>query len=286
MVAQPRRPGVWSASASSWGPDVSAEVSALHVYPVKGCRGLALDASRVEVRGLAGDRRWMIVDEEGDFVTQRTEPQLARIQVTLRAEWLVLSTESDGAVLVGPPPMDAPRHRVRVWNDTVDAVDAGSEAAGWLSAVLSARMSLCFMPSTTARAVSTKYGREGDVVSFADAFPLLLATTASLDDLNARMSVALPMNRFRPNVVVRGTLPWAEDGWSRVRIGDVELRVVKGCDRCVVTTTDQLTGQRGAEPLRTLATFRERDRKVYFGVNAIPDGPGEVRVGDAVTVLG
>lgn len=263
---------------------MSATVAALHVYPVKGCRGLSLDSVRVERRGLAHDRRWMLVDDAGGFVTQRTEPRLARIEVTVEGESLALTTEGHGKRRVERPPLDGPRRRVRVWDDEVDALDAGTDVANWLSRVLETETSLVFMPETTSRPVRPKYGLPDDVVSFADAFPLLFTSTSSLDELNARLREPLPMNRFRPNIVVEGSVPWAEDGWTRLRVGELEVRVVKACDRCVVTTVDQLTGARGVEPLRTLATFRERGKKVYFGVNAIPDAPGTIRLGDAVAV--
>jgi uncharacterized protein YcbX len=263
---------------------VSSIVAALHVYPVKGCRGLSLDTARVERRGLAHDRRWMLVDDDGEFVTQRTEPRLARIEVAVEGESLILSTDGHGARRVARPPLDGPRRRVRVWDDEVDAIDAGTDVAAWLGGVLETETSLVFMPETTSRPVRPKYGHPDDVVSFADGFPLLFTTTSSLDDLNARLREPLPMSRFRPNIVVEGTAPWAEDGWTRLRVGELEVRVVKACDRCAVTTIDQLTGARGVEPLRTLAAFRERDKKVYFGVNAIPNATGTIRVGDAVAV--
>jgi uncharacterized protein YcbX len=141
------------------------------------------------------------------------------------------------------------------------------------------------MPDDVERAVDPKYGLEGDVVSFADGYPLLIAAASSLDDLNGRLAEPVPMNRFRPNVVVSGTAPWAEDGWRRLAIGNVVLRIPKPCARCTVTTIDQRTAERGVEPLRTLATFRSRGNDVLFGQNCIPESPGSVSVGDAVTVL-
>lgn len=227
----------------------------------------------------------MVVDAVGAFVTQRTESRLARIAATPQGRSVALDCDGHPSLIVEPPPAEAPRRRVRIWDDEVDAVDGGSAASAWLAAVLGSPLSLVYMPPATERAVSAKYGDAGDIVSFADAFPVLVTTTASLADLDARMPAALPMDRFRPSIVVDGTEPWDEDAWSRIRIGATTFRLVKGCDRCVVTTTDQLTGERGKEPLRTLATFRERDRKVYFGVNGIPDDEGEIAVGDAVTVL-
>jgi uncharacterized protein len=267
---------------------VGAVVRALFVYPVKSCRGIALDRAEVEVRGLRHDRRWMIVDEAGTFVTQRTVPRLTQIEVAIdgaRAA-LVLSAPGHPALRLALAPHEGASVPVRVWRDEVEALHAGEEAARWVSAFLRAPASIVFMPDAVERPVRPDFARAGDHVSFADAFPLLVTTTDSLDDLNARLDRPLPMDRFRPNVVVGGCPAWEEDDWRRARIGAVPLRLPKGCDRCVVTTTDQLTGERGVEPLRTMAMFRKwTDSKVYFGVNAVPDAPGRIAVGDRVTVL-
>jgi uncharacterized protein YcbX len=265
---------------------VDAIVSALFVYPVKSCRGIAVEHAAVERRGLAHDRRWMIVDASGQFITQRTEPRLACVAVSIEGDELVLRAPhaSPLRVPVAPAP-SAERRRVRVWRDEVDAIDCGAVASAWLSAWLGASVALVFMPDDVERRVNPSYAREGDLVSFADGFPLLVASASSLDDLDARLDAPVPMDRFRPNVVVRGCAPWAEDTWKLVRLGAVPVRVLKPCDRCVVTTTDQLTGERGVEPLRTLATFRARDNKVYFAQNAVPEAPGTIAVGDPVTVL-
>jgi uncharacterized protein len=266
---------------------VSSFVQALFVYPVKSCRGIALERARVQTRGLQHDRRWMIVDTAGTFVTQRTEPRLARVDVAIDEAGAGLSLCAPELEALRLPLVlreGAPR-RVRVWNDEVDALDAGEAAARWVSELLGARGALVFMPDRTQRPVTPKLAKEGDLVAFADAFPLLVATTASLADLNARLDHPLPMDRFRPNIVVDASVAWAEDDWSQVRIGDVPVRIVKGCDRCVVTTIDQRTAERSAEPLRTLATFRARENKVYFGMNGVPDAYGEIARGDPVTVI-
>jgi uncharacterized protein YcbX len=269
---------------------VTPTVSALFHYPVKSCRGIALQRATVEPRGLPHDRRWMFVDEEGTMVTQRAEPRLARVDVVLDSEGAVVSASDvvAGSVrLPFEPPWSASRRRVRVWKDEVDAVDAGEEAGRWASELLGRRASIVFMPDDVERAVKPAYARPGDFVRFQDGFPLLLASTSSLDDLNTRLapSPPVPMNRFRPNIVVSGCTPWAEDAWRRLRVGSVTVRVPKPCDRCVITTTDQRTGERGVEPLRTLALFRKRDNDVLFAVNGVPDGGGVVGVGDLVTVL-
>jgi hypothetical protein len=265
---------------------LDAIVRALFVYPVKSCRGIAVDRAVVERRGLRYDRRWMLVDGDGTFVTQRTEPRLATIEVSLdeKEGELVLSAPGARPLRLALAPPDGPKMKVRVWRDELEAVVAGEKAADWVTAFLGAPASIVFMPDALERPVRPDLAQTGDHVSFADAFPLLLTTTASLDDLNARLERPLPMNRFRPNVVIGGCMPWEEDDWRRARIGAVPIRLPKACDRCVITTTDQLTGERGVEPLRTLATFRRRSEgKVYFGVNAVPDAAGTIAVGDLVT---
>ena len=271
-----------------WGAErVDPVVSALFVYPVKSCRGIAVDRAEVEAQGLRHDRRWLIVDEARKHVTQREEPRLARVDVAIDEEGgaLVLSAPGHGALHLPLAPAEGATTRVQVWRDEVDALCGGDEASRWVSAFLGARASLVFMPDDVVRPVRPDFAKAGDRVSFADAFPLLVVTAPSLDDLNARLDRPLPMDRFRPNVVVDGCPPWAEDRWRRARVGPVPLRLPKPCDRCVVTTTDQRTGERGIEPLRTLATFRQIEGKVYFGVNAAPDALGWIAVGDRVTVL-
>lgn len=257
-------------------------VKELAIYPVKGMRGLALASARVERRGLAGDRRYLAVDAEGMFVTQRDDPVLATIQPRLILGGVRLERDGSGAVEAKPT---GDRSRVTIWRSQVDAVDCGDEAAAWLSAVLARPCRLVHMDDAAVREIDPDYGRPGEHVSFADGFPLLLANEASRADLNRRMDSPLPMNRFRANVVVSGAEAWAEDGWATIQIGEVAFRNVKPCGRCLVTTTDQQTGERvGDEPLRALATFRKVDGKVMFGVNLIPDGTGEIHVGDAVVV--
>lgn len=258
-----------------------ATISALYIYPVKGLGGIAVNRSRVGPRGLEGDRRWMITRENGQFLTQREVPELCRIATAL---------EGDTLVLRGARELSVPRElregrplEVTVWSSTVRAL-AHEPAREWLRAELGGDFHLVYMPDGSERFVNPSYGRPGDVVSFADAYPVLVTTLASLDDLNARMAAPISMRRFRPNVVLAGTRAWEEDTWTGVASGEVRLRVVKPCDRCVVTTIDPDDGSRGKEPLATLATFRARDSKVYFGQNAIPDTLGELAVGDVVTV--
>lgn len=258
-------------------------VSGLFVYPVKGMGGEALASAGVEQRGLAGDRRWMAVDASGRFLSQRTHPRLALINVAARPEGIVLHAP-DRPVLPVQRPRAGASCRVVIWKDAVEALPAGAEAHRWLSDYLGDACRLVYMPEESIRPVDPNYGTDGDHVSFADAYPILLTNEASLADLNRRMEEPLPMNRFRPNLVVEGPAAFEEDTWREIQVGAVRMRVVKPCARCAVTTTDQQTAAQGKEPLRTLATFRKVADKVYFGVNLIPSEPGTLRRGDPIDV--
>jgi uncharacterized protein len=265
-------------------------LASIHTYPVKGCHRADHDAAGVEPWGLAGDRRWLLIDDDGRMLTQREEPRLTRLRPAVAGGGLTLRAEGRAALRVVAEPGEPTE--VRVHSDPVLATLAGGGAAdAWLSEVLDRKVRLLYLDEPTRRPVDPAYGRPGDRVSFADAYPLLLASTASLAALNDWIveggADALPMTRFRPNVVVEDAPAWAEDGWlgRRVRIGALTFRAPKLCDRCVVTTTDQETGERGREPLHTLARYRRWDQKLWFGLNLIPDGTGELRVGDEVTVI-
>ncbi len=265
-------------------------VSALFVYPVKSCRGIRVEESVLEPRGLRHDRRWMIVDEAGAFVTQRTAPRLAQVRTSLELDGLHL--ESDGMPSLVVPFVDSShavvgpeRTSVRVWRDEVAAVDCGENASRWLTRWLGFPASLVFMPDDTRRPIDPTYARSNDIVSFADGFPVLVASSTSLDELNAQMATPVPMDRFRANIVVSGCLPWSEDSWARLRIGEAEIRIAKPCERCVVTTIDQCTAARGAEPMLALALSRRRDNAVLFGQNGVGEQTGTISVGNRVTVV-
>ncbi|MGI5467501.1 MOSC domain-containing protein [Streptomyces sp. CA-132043] len=271
----------------------NSRLRALQLYPVKSLAGTAPGSADVEPWGLAGDRRWLVVDEQRRLVTQRSRPRLALA---------VAEAGPDGGIRLSAPgmtelsvtvPDPGATVPVQVFRDKVEAVPAAAEAADWFSTYLETEVTLVHMDDPAVRRpVRQDYGRPGDTVSFADAFPLLLTTVSSLDALNSLIAQGdhadegpLPMDRFRPNVVVEGTAPWAEDDWRRVRIGEVTFRAVKPSDRCVVTTTDQRTAERGKEPLRTLARHRRIGDDLVFGQNLIPESRGTLRVGDPFEVL-
>jgi uncharacterized protein YcbX len=265
----------------------------VHVYPVKSAAGVSPGEAAVEPWGLAGDRRWLLVGADGRMVTQRRWPRLASATAEPVAGGGLRLTAPGREPLTVEVPEPVATVSVEVWNDTVEAVPAAAAASAWFSTHLDWDVRLVHLDDPgRRRPVDPAFGRAGETVSFADGFPLLLTTTASLDALNSLIAQGdhadegpLPMDRFRPNAVLDGTVPWEEDRWSRVRIGDVGFRVVKPCSRCVVTTTDQRTAERGKEPLRTLARHRRSGDRLIFGQNLIPEGTGVLRPGDPVEIL-
>jgi len=261
-------------------------VSALYRYPVKSCRGQALSEAELDPYGLAGDRRWMVVDEAGAFLTQRQYPKMALVVPSLGPDALTLNAPGMESLPLPLARERTERDGVTIWGDRCAAWDEGERAAAWFSEVLGLRCRLVHTGDGFERPVKPEHARAGDQVAFADGFPFLLISQAALDDLNARLEAPLEMIRFRPNLVVSGTAPFAEDGWGRIRIGATAFRVVKPCARCAITTVDPATGARGQEPLRTLSTYRRTpEGKVNFGQNLIHEPKrGTLRVGDAVTV--
>ncbi len=257
----------------------------INIYPIKSLGGFPVPSANVEPRGLQHDRRWMLVDEDGRFLTQRALPRMALVSVNVEAEGLTLRAPGSQALRVPLHPSGNATETVRVWRSVCRAVPVGEEADRWLTGFLGVPCRLVYMPEETRRAVNTDYSAAEGIVSFADGYPLLLLGEASLEDLNSRLERPVPMNRFRPNLVVSGSSAYAEDGWQKIRIGNTVFHGVKPCDRCSLITVDQATGEAaGPEPLKTLAAYRLKDRKVLFGQLLIPDGAGLVRVGDAVEI--
>ena len=250
-----------------------ATITGLHIYPVKSCRGISLAAAELTVRGLAHDREWMVVDADGQFVTQRTLPRMALIETALTSDALRLSAPGQSDTLeLSLARRDLPLRRVRVWRDDCDALDEGSEAAGWLSAFLGKAVRLVRFDPAHRRLSDHQWTRGKDAENrFSDGYPVLVISEESLEYLNSRLDVALPMNRFRPNIVIRGIGPHGEDDADLLHGGGFEIRLVKPCARCSITTVEQMTAATGKEPLVTLATYR-RDAAlggVTFGMNGI-----------------
>ena len=262
----------------------TASIAGLNVYPVKSCGGIPLAQARVAVRGLTltaagtavGDREWMIVDRSGRFVTQRELPKLALVRMSVEGGALRLSLPGVSPCDVSLASPAGPALEVVVWRDTVRAHDAGDAAAAWLTRALDHDVRLVrFDPASERRCNPEFAGDSGAHTQFADGYPVLVIGQASLDDLNSRLAArgeaALPMNRFRPNLVLDGLDAYDEDHLATIAVDGVVLRLVKPCTRCVTTTTDQATAARGIEPLQTLGTYRYHEalEGVAFGMNAI-----------------
>jgi MOSC domain-containing protein len=270
------------------GMSEEVRVSGLFTYPVKSCAGLSHASVSLDDRGPLWDRRWMVVGPDGVFLSQRQYPRLAVVQPSLESDALVLRVAERNAVRVPLGRAPGETRRVRVWQDDCDAWDEGDEAARLLSDHLGAPSRLVRMAEEFERPVDRDYAPRPAHTGFADAFPLLVVAEASLEELNRRLqerrASPVPVSRFRPNVVLTGSAPFAEDAWKTIRIGETTLDLVKPCGRCTTTRVDQARGvvHDPREPLATLATFRLRGGEVIFGHNAIHRVPGRIAVGEAV----
>jgi uncharacterized protein YcbX len=264
-------------------------LSALYRYPLKSAKAETLQTIGLDKLGLDGDRRWMLVDEaSGRFLTQRAVAQMSQLSALWNAEGgLTLSAPGHSPIDIALPGNGAELRGVTIWRDTLRVPDAGDEAGAWVSRFIGKPTRLVQVPLDRARMTEAGYGKDDDQVAFADGYPLLLIGQASLEDLSLRVGRPLEMLRFRPNLVIEGSAAFAEDGWKRIRIGEVELRVVKSCSRCILTTIDPQTGERSEdrEPLATLQKYRSQADGAMFGQNLVNDGNGRLEVGMPVEIL-
>lgn len=262
-------------------------ISDLFVYPVKSLRGTRVRYWQLDDRGLLHDRAWMVVDHEGNFVTQREVPKMATLAATIRSGWLVVDG-SDGQPLGLPPEAwnIGPRRRVRVWKDECEAIDQGDEAARWFTQALGQEVRLVYMPRNVYRSSRMVDLEDRVQTGFSDGYPLLIASQESLVDLNSRLGTPIPIERFRPNIVVsRCGRPYEEDDWHTIHMSGVTMRVMSRCARCVITTTDHRTGERNSkEPTATLAKYRREGKEVFFAVNVNHINRGLLMIGDRVEV--
>lgn len=264
------------------------QVTGLFCYPVKSLGGMTLDYADFDDFGICWDRRFMLVDTQGHYVTQRKQPILSLFSASIRgdADAVCLSiTTPQGQVLEFTLSEFNRELSVKVWSDQVAAYACDSAKIAALIDATGMALDLVFMPESTFRQVNRDWFDAEQRVSFADGFPVLLTTEASLADLNSRLQTPVPMKRFRPNIVMDGAAPYDEDGWKQVRMGEVLFDLVKPCSRCVMTTIDE-TGTKGAEPLKTLTTYRKNDVGVCFGQNLVHRARGRLRLGDRVEVTG
>lgn len=254
-------------------------LSEINIYPVKSLAGISLNEAEVTDRGLKHDRRWMLVDENNSYITQRAVPQMALIKVGINAHSLEFTHKKSGehfSINMEDEPYE--KSEVIVWDDTASAEFVSPQADEWFGEMLKIKCRLVHMPDSARRLVDKKYASKNEIVSFADGYPFLVIGQASLDDLNNRLIEKLPMNRFRPNFVFTGGEPFDEDRMKSFVLGGVTFYPVKPSSRCTITTTDQETTERGKEPLATLATYRKVGHKIMFGQNLLHEGRGIVKV--------
>ena len=254
----------------------------LYIYPIKSLRGIRVAEAKVEERGFNLDRRWMLIDESGKFISQRTFPIMALLSVEIGEDSLTVfhvSNPEESIEILFEEEVEE-KVSVTVWDDEVPAKRVSAEIDEWFSKVLGINVSLVKMPLSTERKVDPRYAVNGESVSFADGMPYLLIGQKSLMDLNNKLQEPIPMNRFRPNIVFSGGEPFIEDSLKEIRIGEVKFQIVKPCARCVMTTIDQATGTKAAEPLKTLASYRKVGNKIFFGQNVVALSEGTIKVGD------
>jgi len=263
-------------------------ISELYIYPIKSLSGISVNHATVTAMGFEYDRRWLLVDENNCFITQRQHHQMALLGVAIENKGLRVTHKINNESILIPFNGPAELYEkviVTIWEDTCEAQYVSREADNWFSKMLNLNCRLVYMPETTRRIVDQKYAPENSVTSFADAYPFMMIGQASLDELNTRMPEPLPMNRFRPNIVFTGGAPFDEDLYGHFKIAGIDFRGVKLCARCVLTTVDQETAKRGKEPLKTLAKYRFKNNNIMFGQNLIHDGVGEIALGDELVVL-
>ncbi|GAO44819.1 MOSC domain-containing protein [Flavihumibacter petaseus] len=258
------------------------QITELHIYPIKSLGGIAVAEAKVETRGLQYDRRWMLVDENNRFLTQREHPRMALLQTAIVENGILVFLKTDPADGIEIP-FDAPGGdpiKVTIWDDVCSALYVSSEADQWFTRQIGFSCRLVYMPEDSIRKVDLDYAANEEITGFSDAYPVLVIGQASLDDLNSRLEMPVSMDRFRPNIVFGGGYAFEEDEDFTFHIGDIHFRGVKPCARCVMTTVNQQTGEKGKEPLKTLAAYRTVGKKVLFGQNLLHEGSGTIRVGD------
>ncbi|POP53030.1 MOSC domain-containing protein [Zhongshania marina] len=261
-------------------------VSSLWRYPVKSMAGASMPSLAVTDWGPNLDRRWMVIDSQKRFITQRQLPRMCRLSASLSDAGIRIQSLDEPSLFIDvPEPMQAPQYEVAVWSDNCAAMDAGDEVATWLSDILGKSLRLCFMAETTHRQVDTQFAELGSRVSFADGFPFLLCSEASLAVLSKALGRGLAVQRFRPNIVVAGSEAFAEDEWRRIRIANIEFDVLKPCSRCAIPTVNLDTAEREADVFKMLRAERSKNGEVYFGQNLVHRGSGELAVGQRVEVL-
>lgn len=261
-------------------------VSELFIYPIKSLGGIPVHSAKVTDRGLQYDRRWMLVDANNCFFTQREFPQMALLQLDLSDGGLIVrhKLHKSESVRIPTSVPGAETTIAKIWNDECRVQFVSQALDEWFSDMLSYQCRLVYMPDTSKRRVDDRYAANKEVTSLSDGYPFLIIGQSSLDDLNRRLAEPLPTNRFRPNIVFTGAEPYMEDRMERFSINNIQFFGVKLCERCVITTINQDTGTKAREPLKTFSTYRKKDNNIYFGQNLLHQGEGEIHIGDAISI--
>ena len=260
-------------------------VSQLFIYPIKSLGGISVDKAETTDRGFRYDRRWMLINEHNEFMTQRDFPQMCLLQPSIIENGIRIRHKKSFVEFFLPfDGEESDEIIVQIWNDYCRARLVSKAADAWFSEMLSVPCRIVFMPEETQRAVNNNYAINQEVTSFSDAFPFLIIGQSSLDDLNKKLDVPLPVNRFRPNIVFTGGEAYEEDHMQHFTINDIDFYGVKPCARCPITTIDQENATKAKEPLRTLGNYRTHHNKVFFGQNLLHKGEGTIHVGDAIII--
>lgn len=261
------------------------QISELFIYPVKSLGGIALDKAVVTERGFERDRRWMLVDENNRFLSQREVAQMALLKVSLKDNGLQVTYATGENILIPFQPLTHETCQVVIWDDTCAAIYVSTAVDDWFTQILGMPCRLVYMPDDSKRQVDENYAPTGQITSFSDAYPFMLLGQATLDDLNSRLEEALPMDRFRPNIVFTGGKAFEEDLLDSFTIGNIHFNGIKLCARCILTTINQDNAIKAKEPLKTLAGYRRKNNKIYFGQNLIHTGKGTISVGDIIGII-
>ena len=261
-------------------------LSEIWIYPIKSLGGIRLKQSSVLEKGLPYDRRWMLVDENGVFMTQRNNPTMALLKLSMEnGELKIVHSRQSAVHSISLTPLKLEKEeRVQIWDDFVMAAEVSKESSAWFSQVLEQKCKLVYFPEKNTRAVDPRYKINDEHVSLADGYPFLIIGQQSLNFLNSKLDQPIPMNRFRPNFVFNGGEPNEEDSWRNFTIGKNRFVGVKPCARCAVPTINQDTAEKGIEPTRTLATYRKQENKIMFGQNVLATDHNEIKEGDLITI--
>lgn len=260
-------------------------LSEMFIYPVKSLTGIKVSSWQVNHKGLLHDRKWMLIDSDSQFLSQRRLPKMALIKTQLTDTHLILSTDTTGSIQLPLYPDSGSAIETTLWNQQYFAKTTTTEADQWLSAFLGQQCRLVYQPDDSIRRVDPKFASSTDQVGFSDGYPFLIISDTSMLSLNQAMNLDLPIARFRPNLVISQCDAYAEDSWREICINDISFRLPKPCSRCSVPAIDPLTAETGKEPLTTLSRLRKWNKKVYFGQNALHDSVGQLSIGDRVNII-